>query len=111
MINPITPKDITAEKSKHIPDFVINSFNKLIALNYCDGYSKVYQKDLIDEIIKQSKVNVENDDAIKQLKRAVYDNGWLNVEKVYENAGWKVDYDKPAYNEDYDTSFIFKEVK
>jgi hypothetical protein len=41
----------------------------------------------------------------------VFKNGWLNVEHLYETHGWKVEYDKPAYNEDYPATFKFIERK
>jgi hypothetical protein len=37
----------------------------------------------------------------------VYAKGWLNFEAIYEEAGWKVVYDKPGYNETYDANFTF----
>ena len=44
----------------------------------------------------------------KALKRKeIYDKNWLDVEDVYESAGWKVEYDKPGYNENYEPTFTF----
>ena len=44
----------------------------------------------------------------KGLKRdKIFSEGWLNIETVYEDAGWDVYYDKPGYNEDYKPSYTF----
>jgi len=34
-------------------------------------------------------------------------NNWLDVGKIYENAGWKVEYDRPGFNESYEATFSF----
>ncbi len=38
----------------------------------------------------------------------VCDNHWLDVEDVYREAGWVVEYDKPGYCESYEATFTFK---
>ena len=44
----------------------------------------------------------------KGLKRQdIFDNHWLDVEDLYRKNGWKVDYDKPGYNESYNAYFVF----
>jgi hypothetical protein len=55
--------------------------------------------------------------AIKKLKeggrnrgltrQGMYDKGWMDVEDVYQKAGWEVEFDKPGYNEDYEANFKF----
>jgi hypothetical protein len=46
--------------------------------------------------------------AAKGLNRnEIFKKGWLDVEEIYGKAGWKVEYDKPGYNEDYAAHFIF----
>ena len=40
-------------------------------------------------------------------RQTVFDNGWLDVEEAHRAAGWRVEYDKPAYNESYDAFFVF----
>jgi hypothetical protein len=32
---------------------------------------------------------------------------WLDIEDIFEKAGWIVQYDSPGYNESYDGFFIF----
>ena len=41
-------------------------------------------------------------------RNEIFNKGWLNIEEVYRSAGWKVNYDKPAYNESYDAYFTFE---
>jgi hypothetical protein len=40
-------------------------------------------------------------------RQEVFDNQWLDIEDIYREAGWKVSYDKPAYNETYKAYFTF----
>lgn len=47
--------------------------------------------------------------ALPNVKRQeIFDNGWLDIETVYEDSGWSVEYDKPGYNESYEASWTFK---
>jgi len=37
----------------------------------------------------------------------IFDNHWLDVEPIFEDCGWKVEYDKPGFNENYPATFKF----
>lgn len=88
---PITPDEV--DEGKHIPAEVIEAFNELIA----EGSGHVKQKDAVARIVQKMGLD----------SNVVYQRGWLNVEGAYRKAGWKVDYDKPGYNETYDAFFVF----
>lgn len=98
MIAPITPDDIVSEKAKQLPDAVIEVFNYFIARNYVGSQAVVKQEDVVVMLVE--KLQIE--------RRAVFDKRYLSVKSLYENAGWDVEYDKPAYNEHYDPTFTFK---
>lgn len=94
---PITPKEIGSKNS--FPEEVIDAFNELIPKN--GGI--VMQNEVIDLIISKMQANG------KEVSREdVFKNRWLDVEAVYRKAGWKVEYDKPGYNETYEASFSFR---
>jgi hypothetical protein len=93
---PIKPHDIVREKSKHIPPAVIEAFNELIAKGFSGGSARVVQDDVVKLIVE------------KGFKRSdIFDNGWLDVEEIFEKNGWKVEYDKPGYCETYEAYFVF----
>jgi len=102
MVKPINPNDIGEAKKKVIPDKVIEAFNELIAEQYTNGRAVVKQKDVVSRI--RQKMLLDDDD------RSIFDNGWLNVEELYQTEGWKVTYDKPAYNESYAATFEFRKT-
>jgi hypothetical protein len=97
-IQPITPQEVVAKKLEQIPDVVIQVFNNLIAKNFNGSEAKIKQNDVIDAIRTE-------DETIS--KSMIFDNHWLDVEDIYRKLGWTVEYDKPAYNEDYAPHFIF----
>ena len=102
MIKPLTPKEAKKTKLEVIPDFVIQAFNELIVKNLNSyGSSSFKQNDLVDIIMKSSSQDngFTRDD--------VYSNHWLDVEKIYEEAGWEVTFHKPAYYEDFDPYYNF----
>lgn len=101
MSKPITPGEITPAKAASLPDNVIDVFNELIAAAWNGHHAIVKQKDAAREIASRMEVPVDH----------VYQRGWLDVEDIYRKAGWKVEYDKPAYCETYDATFTFKKKK
>ncbi len=95
-VRPIKPSEVAGRKEGNIPDAVFESFNELISRTFVDGYATIKQDDVV-ALLKKKGLK----------KKDVFDNGWLNVEKAYEAAGWKVSYDQPAYNESYPATFTF----
>jgi hypothetical protein len=93
MTGPITPDE--ALKILHIgyiPEVVFEIFNALLFARYSEEHAEV--------VITQEEVLVALND--KGYSRAdVYKKKWLDVEPLYEKAGWNVVYDKPAYCESY----------
>lgn len=95
---PIRPEDVASMKKKVIPEFVWAAFNELIVKNYDEhGEARVTLKEVVALI--KAKLGVVDQDI---------DRTWLEVEAAYEENGWKVTFDKAAYNESYDSAFIFK---
>ena len=96
----IKPSEVVELKKNNIPQEVFDAFNELIAKNW-DGHSAtVLQKDVVDLIISKftSPVNP-------------YAEHWLDIEDIYRNEGWIVEYDKPGWNEDYSGSSFKFSVK
>lgn len=96
-MKPITPQDIPSQKLEAIPPQVIEAFNHLIALSYFNGVAEFTQNEVVDLIRERMGIQVDGE----------FNRKWLNVEAVYEAAGWKVRYDKPDYTENYPTKFVF----
>lgn len=96
MIEPITPTEVKSI-IRTMPDEVIEGFNELIA-KYWDGTRARFRQDKAAELICQ-KMGIQVE--------AVFDSHYMDIEHIYEQAGWKVYYDKPAYNESYPATFEF----
>lgn len=97
-MEPITKAQVQEKLDERVfPDFIIQAFNECITEAKIKKRDTVYQKDVLKRIKELSgKGSTE-----------VFANNWLDVEKYYEKAGWKVAYHKPAYNESGDSYFIF----
>ena len=110
-VKPITPDEVGAKQATQTPSFVIEAFNIEIAKHY-DNVSrtaKVSQTAILEQIAIQFETP-EDAPAVdtNNLKKLAFSNKWLNVEAMYEDAGWKVSYEKPGYNESRDAYFTFK---
>lgn len=89
-IRPIGPKDV----KKSIPDFVIEAVNELINEKYVENCSFDIRQGLIKDRIK-SKTSED------------FDWAWMDFEPLYRAEGWRVEYDKPGYNESYEAYYRF----
>jgi hypothetical protein len=95
-IKPITPDEVVSKKIECIPDEVIAAFNELIAEAWNGRSAFVYQ----DAAVKRIS------DKLAMVDKT-YKIGYLDVEPIFEQAGWKVVYDKPGYNETGRSFFTF----
>lgn len=99
-VQPIRPDQVGETKIIIFPDAVLESFNEIIAQNYCNGQSHFKKDDAV--ALMESKGLLRNE---------IYEKHWLDVEDVYRAAGWKVEYDQPAYCETYAATFTFIKKK
>lgn len=97
MVGPIEPNEVQNKKDEQLPEEVFIVFNDIIIENW-DGHSATVMQDEVAKRIAK---------ALKITTTQVYNRNLLDVENAYTKAGWKVEYDKPGYNEDYRPYFIF----
>lgn len=100
MIKPITPDEALKAKYKAIPPEVFDIINGFIVQHLSQGEAVISQKEIVDALVER-----------KFNRQGIYDKGFLDIEPLYEAAGWQVDYKKPAYNEEGEATFTFKAVR
>lgn len=87
MVEPISPSDV----KKFIPDFIIETVNKLIVEKW-DGDKAIILQDDIMDIVSSNDPDIN-----KPSRREVFDKGWLDFESLYREKGWDVEYDEHRY--------------
>jgi hypothetical protein len=103
MAQPITPQEALDLKITTIPDVVIEAVNAMLTERMTkSGYVSFLQKELVARIVALSTAQ-----GSPITSAQLYHNHWLDFEPFYEKAGWKVEYDKPAYCESYEANFKF----
>ena len=106
MIHLITPEEAEKAKISSIPDYVFQAFNELLAENFVGNVGTIiYQHEVLKRIIYLYPSIIENDK--DSIVNSLFVNHWLDVEKIYEEAGWEVTFHKPAYYEDFDPYYNF----
>ena len=103
MTKAMSPAEVGQYKADTFPDFVFQAFNECIAKEYTNKRATVKQSDVVSRISQ-----LMSGDSFESNKAKIFAEGWLNVEEVYRKLGWKVEYDKPGYNESYGAFWIFK---
>ncbi len=99
-IKPIKPGEVAKQKKNDFPDAVFEAFNEVIAANFY-GKDATFNQEDVEALMVKKGLNCNE----------IYKKGWMDVEDVYEKAGWTVDYDAPGYNETYPATFTFRARK
>ena len=71
---------------------------KIIKLDFY-GRARFDQADVVELIVSKSNGDVD--------RQGVYSRKMLDVATHYRQAGWKIDHDRPGYNESYEAFFVF----
>lgn len=102
-ITPITPDEVSAKKIEAINPIMIKAVNELIVKNWNGSYSTFKQKDLVSLYLELAGMyNTESN------REKLHTDKQLDIEELFEAHGWKVVYDRPAWNETYPTTFTFE---
>ena len=105
MIHLITPEEAEKARKSSIPDYVFQAFNELLAENFYDVGTIIYQHEVLKRIINIYPYIIEDDK--DSIVNSLFVNNWLDVEKFYERSGWEVTFYKPTYYEDFDPYYKF----
>lgn len=97
MTKPISPDEVGQVQRDNIPPEVFEVVNKLIATKWSGSSATIKQEEILEAL---AEFGIWRDYA--------FDRGYLNFEEAYRAQGWKVEYDKPGYNESYGAFFVFK---
>lgn len=97
MVEPIRPEDVVEQKRLVLPPEVLEAFNEQIVKKFDGKSANVKQKDVAKLI--GEKLNITYSQILEEHL--------LDVEDIYRKVGWKVKYDKPSYDENFDSYFLF----
>ncbi len=102
-MKPITPTEAASAKLQSVPDEIIEAFNELLSEKISlRGIVTISQNEAMDRA--QSKFQA----AGKYYKNEfIYEKKWMDVEPIFQNAGWKVSYDRPGFNESGEAFYYF----
>ena len=103
-IKAVSPSEARGAKSKYTPPEIIEAVNELLSQHYRPNGIVIKQKDII-ALARAKMATNESPNANSDF----FSQGWMDFEPIYEAQGWKVRYDKPGWDENYDAFFEFKE--
>ena len=99
---PLSPADINNSMETIIPGVIIEAVNNLLKKEFRGRSVCLLQKDILNEILRLNNT---------LSKDEIFEKKWMDFESIFEKVGWKVEYDKPGYNESYESSFKFTPKK
>lgn len=107
MVKALSPSEVLGQKVSSIPDEIIEAMNQLLVEELSlQGTATILQKDLVG---RARRLMAESGSVHANVD--FYAKNWLDIEPVFRAAGWKVEYDKPAYCENYEAHFTFSKRK
>lgn len=90
-MEPIRPEDVKAHSRD---DTIIEIVNKMIEQEWDGTRAQLYLRDVADAYMHLTGLSA-------------YAQKVLSFEQIYRDAGWKVVFDKPAYNDSYPAIYTF----
>lgn len=106
---PISPQEAQSLSVTSIPAEIFEAINSLLIERTGPSSKEVTLKqDLI--LTRYNEICIQKN--VTPLKWSeIFEKKYLDIEHLYEKAGWSVEYDKPVWNETYDAFFVFKPNK
>ena len=101
-MKPITPKKVEQIRIHEMPEAIIQATNELIVRKWNGSSATIKIKEIVDQYFR-----VSGEEKTAKARQELFDNHYLDIEPAYIEAGWKVKYDGPGYNESYDAYFVF----
>ena len=98
--SPISPNEVQSIKNIQIPNAMIEAANHLIVKNWNGTYANFKTKDLKEEYLSRTEFR-------EIAEKEIYEYNYLDIENLFREVGWKVDFDRPGFNESYDSNFTF----
>lgn len=103
MTEPIRPDQALAKKTHNIPAYVIEAANDLLVRKVSlSGVATFTVPELADLAVKKARAQGE-----RISRDKLFDNRWLDIEPVFQEAGWKVQFIKTPYYDSNPDSFVF----
>ncbi|MCA9354450.1 MAG: hypothetical protein KC877_02945 [Candidatus Kaiserbacteria bacterium] len=96
-IKPLRPKDVVHARKESIPNEMIEAFNELIVEKFNGNSATIKLKEAADRVVSKG---IDRHEA--------FNRGWFDVEDIFRQQGWHVEFDKPGYNESYDAYYEFR---
>lgn len=106
-VKPISPSEAKAAKPSVIPREVLEAFNECITQRLAGNKAYVNQEEVLALIIVKLRQNRHTDRLDSEVRSLIFANGWLDIEDIYRAQGWRVQYEKPGYNETGEAFFTF----
>lgn len=97
-MKPLSPWEINGMMGEIIPDVVVEAINNLLKKKYRGRAVNLKQDEIIAEI-QRLDINIR--------REKIFEESWMDFESLFEKNGWKVEFDKPGYNETYSAYFTF----
>lgn len=96
---PIKPEEVRAKRLDSIPPIIFETINTMICEKFDGKSATLKQEDILNRVCNECS---------SLTRQEIFSKHYLDIEPFYREQGWKVEYYKPGYNENYPATFTFK---
>lgn len=110
---PFSPQQLAQFRKETFDPIMIQAVNECLIDNYGSGQNiMLRQGDIIERYIKLYKLaHAASHKDNETIREDAFEKGLLDFEKFYVQRGWRVEYDKPGFNESYEPTYTFSPKK
>lgn len=105
MTKPFSPDDALAAKSGIVPPEIVAAVNYFLSVRYTVGKSVTI---FVGELKRKAADIMEQNGTRVDPLVDWADEGWLDFEPLFREAGWSVAVDIPGYCENYELFWTFR---
>lgn len=102
MSKALSPQEAILRFKNEVPETVLEAWNSLIVSNLKVQGGKSTASFSLDDLA--TKITL----AMDVSREVAKDKGWFDLEDIFRDKGWKVEFDSPGYNENYSANYTFR---
>ena len=101
-VTPLTPQEAVEQKLSDVPTKVLQCWNKIIKANLNKTNSSVTSRFTLNALAKM--ISSEMACSFGSAKN----KGWFELEPLFIQSGWNVQFHRASYADDFDSYFYFE---
>lgn len=102
----LKPKEVAPSIASCIPEYVVEVYNDLIRKNF-NGHSAQVKLEDAKQAVSRAVVQQNPEFELSVARSFAEENRYWDIEPIFEDAGWKVEFNKKCIGDNFDSHYVF----